>query len=164
MLVTHLPLYKWENEVTSQEESGIEARILWFQIQRFYSCTVSHLSYKGAWEARGGVTKPQPPQNREGCRRGACRVPLAAPVAWLRVRAAASARPCWGHRPEPLSPGDSARDRSAWGWGDGGQAQEAPRTSRGRGQIWEPDPPLLRQKKKPGSGASMWVLRVGAFC
>ena len=111
---------------------------MWFQIQRFYSCTVSHLSYKGAWEARGGVTKPQPPQNREGCRRGACRVPLAAPVAWLRVRAAASARPCWGHLPEPLSPGDSARDRSARGWGDGGQAQEAPHTSRGRGQIWEP--------------------------
>lgn len=41
-------------------------------------------------------------------------------------------------RPEPLSPGDRARDRPSWGWGDGGQTQEAPHTSKGRGQIWEP--------------------------
>lgn len=75
-------------------------------------------------------------------------------------------------RPEPLSPGDSARDTSAWGRGDGGQAQEAPHTSKGRGQIWEPGFATKSVKmtlpyyyrKKPGSGASMWVLRVGAFC
>ena len=39
----------------AQVESGIEAQIVWFQIRRFYSSTISHLSYKGAREARGGA-------------------------------------------------------------------------------------------------------------
>ena len=89
------------------------------------------------------------------------------------VRAAASERPCWGRRPEPLSPGDSARDRSAWGWGEGGQAQEAPTPVEGGArfgnldlqQECQDDPPLLLQKKKkprsgPRCGYFVWVRSV----
>ena len=83
--------------------------------------------------------KQQPPQNWEGRRRGAWRVPLAALAAWLpRSRRSLRASMLGPAGQNHCLPGIEPETDRPGGEEMGGQTQEAPHTSKGRGQIWEP--------------------------
>lgn len=135
---------------------------MWFQIQRFTAAQLTISVTRGAREARGGATKPQPPQN---CGKdveeelGEYLWPPVRPGSGSRRSAEAHAG---GDRKVRCLPGiEPGTDRP------GGRemgADSGNPTSKGRGQIWEPgfaaksvsQPSLTTQKKL--DRASMWGL------
>lgn len=119
--------------------------------------------------------KPQPPQNWEGRRRGAWRVPLAALAAWLpRSRRSLRASMLGPAGQNHCLPGIEPEADRPGGEEMGGRLRKPPTPVKGGARSGNLDlqPRVSRRSSLTttektwtgGLDASMWVPRVGAFC